>query len=358
MPFRCLLALILLSGACCQSQPAATSAAINPTFGTVARPPIDSVKMNGLTMVAPPQPFSTDPMAPVKAVGANWIAVVPYAFTRPGQPDVRYNYNNSESRWKWWGESLEGVAETIRRAHESGLKTMLKPQVYVPGNWTGTLDFPDDRSWEAWEAGYSKYILTMAQVADSLHVELFCVGTEFNVAINKRTTYWRNLIAQVRTVYQGRLVYSANWDDWDRVPFWADLDYIGLGGYFPLVNAQTPSVDSLRVAWKPIRDRLQRFSEQQNRSVIFTEFGYLSVDGCGWRNWELEVNVRERPINEQAQANCFEALFTTFQPEPWWAGSFLWKWFPNGQGHEGYPERDYTPQGKIGEATLRRFYQR
>ncbi|MCB9332001.1 MAG: hypothetical protein H6574_13045 [Lewinellaceae bacterium] len=66
--------------------------------------------------------------------------------------------------------------------------------------------------------------------------------------------------------------------------------------------------------------------------------------------------MRNRPINEQAQANCLEALLSTMQAEPWWAGGFLWKWFPNGRGHEGYPERDYTPQGKVGEAVLRRWY--
>lgn len=60
-----------------------------------------------------------------------------------------------------------------------------------------------------------------------------------------------------------------------------------------------------------------------------------------------EQGIEERNINEQAQANCFEALFSTFQPEDWWAGGFMWKWFPNMRGHEGYPERDYTPQGKF-----------
>jgi hypothetical protein len=110
------------------------------------------------------------------------------------------------------------------------------------------------------------------------------------------------------------------------------------------------------MAWQPIRERLKAFSAAQGRPVLFTEFGYLSVDGCGWRNWELERGVEWRKINEQAQANCYTALFASFQPEPWWAGGFLWKWFPNMRGHEGYPERDYTPQGKRAEATLRHWY--
>ena len=310
--------------------------------------------MTGLTMVAPPKPFPSDPMPAIQAVGAGWIAVVPYAFTPPGQAEVRY----AVKKWQWWGESPEGTAETIRRAHQAGIQVMVKPQVYIPQSWTGAMDFQTDAEWTQWEAGYKTYILHFAQIADTTSAELFCIGTEFNNAITKRPDYWKNLIKEIKQVYHGKLIYSSNWDDWERVPFWAELDYIGLGGYFPLVEAETPSVEALTTAWGPIKARLKQFSEKQQRKVVFTEFGYLSVNNCGWRNWELEQGITTRTINEQAQANCYEALFSTFFPEPWWAGSFLWKWFPNGQGHEGYPERDYTPQGKAGEKVVQKWYLR
>ncbi len=322
-------------------------------IGTAVAPPVfQGEKMNGLTFVAPPEPFPSDPMPAVKEVGASWIAVVPYAFTRMGVPNVRFNESGSH----WWGERPEGVRETIRKAHQAGIKVMLKPQVYVPGGWTGALDFNTDADWESWESTYRYYILYFAELAQAEQADLFCIGTEFNRAISKRPAYWHDLVQKIKEKYQGKLTYSANWDDWDRVPFWADLDYIGLGGYFPLVEAQTPSVEALKTAWKPIKARIAQYSADQHRQVLFTEFGYLSVDSCGWRNWELERGINDRAINEQAQANCYEALFATFQPEPWWAGGFLWKWFPNMRGHEGYPERDYTPQGKLGAATLRKWY--
>lgn len=309
-------------------------------------------KMHGLTFVAPPEPFSENPMTAVKSAGATWISVVPYAFTRQDVPNVRF----SEHGGQWWGERPEGVRETIRLAHENEIKVMLKPQVYVPYGWTGTLDFQTDEDWAKWEEAYERYILRFAALADSTGAELFCIGTEFNNSIQKRPQFWRNLIPKIRAVYRGKLTYSSNWDDWERVPFWRELDYIGLGGYFPLVEAATPDVEALKTAWKPIHERLKKFSETQAKPVIFTEFGYLSVDNCGWRNWELERGIETRNINEQAQANCLEALFATFQPEPWWAGGFLWKWFPNMRGHEGYPERDYTPQGKLGEKVLKKWY--
>lgn len=324
-------------------EPAALSAAAYiPTPG----------KMNGLTFVAPPEPFPSDPMPAVTGVGANWIAVIPYAYTRLGEPKVHYNSEYGQ----WWGESKAGAEETIRQAHAAGLKVMLKPQVYIPNGWTGSLDFDSEADWAQWEAAYEKYILDFAALAESSNAALFCIGTEFRTAIAKRPAYWRLLISKIRNIYHGKLTYSSNWDDWDRAPFWADLDYIGLSGYFPLAEGPTPTVEVLRQAWQPIRDRLEQFSKKEKKPVLFTEFGYLSVDGCGWRNWELEQGIQSRTINEQAQANCFEALLSVFQPEPWWAGGFLWKWFPNMRGHEGYPERDYTPQGKAGEAMLRKWY--
>jgi len=354
---KVLLLSVLLYGmvfTTCRNSSAAPQPAASAQPFTKVQPAHKGLKMNGLTFVAPPEPFPDNPMEAVKNVGAGWISVVPYAFTRVGTPVVHFNEDGKHQQW--WGETPDGVRETIRLAHANGISVMLKPQVYVPGGWTGALDFSSPEDWASWEAGYERYILFFAAIAEAEHAELLCIGTEFNNAITKRPEYWKQLIGKIKQAYKGQLTYSSNWDDWSRVPFWQDLDYIGLGGYFPLVATPTPSVADLKTAWKPIAERLRSFSEAQKKKVLFTEFGYLSVDSCGWRNWELERGITARPINEQAQANCYEGLFATFQAESWWAGGFLWKWFPNMQGHEGYPERDYTPQGKLGEAVVRKWY--
>jgi hypothetical protein len=357
MLFRFLLFLFLPLAAC-QPQNPVPAPAVPGTEKPAAVPatPLATSyrptpgKINGLTFVAPPEPFPQDPMPAVQDVGASWIAVVPYAFTRPGTASVQFGKN------QWWGESPAGAAETIRQAHAAGVKVMLKPQVWIPRQWTGSLDFATDAEWIQWEKDYEKYILTFARIAAQAGTDLFCIGTEFRTSIEKRPWFWTQLIRKVKGIYTGKLTYSSNWDDWDKVPFWAELDYIGLGGYFPLVEGPTPDIEALRTAWQPLCQRLHAFSEQQQRPVLFTEFGYLSVDGAGWRNWELEQGIKGRTINQLAQSNCYEALFSTFQHHPWWAGGFVWKWFPNMSGHEGYPERDYTPQGKIAEQTLRKWY--
>lgn len=320
---------------------------------STVRSRLDYPKIEGLNFVAPPRPFESDPMPRVKNSGADWIAVIPYAFTRPEENKVHYGGNG---KWQWWGEQKEGCQETVRLAKASGLKVMLKPQVYVPGSWTGDLDYADESDWETWERSYEDYILPMASLAEEKQVEIFCFATEFKIAAVKREAFWRALIKKIRTRYSGKLVYAANWDNYENIPFWDALDYVGVNAYFPLIEDKTPKVKDLKNAWQPILKTMQTFQKKVKRSILFTEFGYLAVDGCAYNTWELEANMRKMPLNEEAQANALEALFQVFWEQNWWHGGFLWKWYPNLLGEEARKHMDYTPQGKQGEQTLREWY--
>lgn len=308
-------------------------------------------KIKGLTVVAPPKPLGDHIMGEVKATNAKWIAVVPYAFTRQGETAVHFDIPR-----QWWGEKLEGVEETIRKAKSEGLKVMLKPQVYIPRSWIGDLNFDTESEWLEWETNYTAYIDTLLSISEKHKVDLFCIGTECKQSIQQRPDYWRKLIAHARTKYSGQLTYSSNWDSYNMVPFWEDLDLIGVSAYFPLSDTKTPTVEELKNKWKPIVKRLKKFSKRNNRKILFTEFGYLSVDGCAYKAWELEKEVHKLAINETAQANAMHALFSSFWNQSFWSGGFLWKWFPDMQGHEGYPEKDYTPQGKSSENTIKLWY--
>ena len=309
-------------------------------------------RIHGLSFVAPPRPFEGDPMKDILEVHANWITVIPYAFTRKGEPSVHYNAGGHQ----WWGERPEGIVETVRRAKESGLKVMLKPQVYIPRGWVGDLDFSSDEEWIQWEEDYRRFIFEILEIAIEFDVELLCIGTEFRKHTSRREAFWRQLISECREAYSGEITFSANWDHYREIPFWDILDYIGISAYFPLSDSRQATRIELVQAWQPVRRELFRYAYKLEKPVIFTEFGYLSVDGCAGRTWELEKLVRQLPVNEQAQAIALGALFEVFWEEPWWQGGFLWKWFPEMKGHEGYPERDYTPQGKIAESTLSYWY--
>lgn len=309
------------------------------------------LKISGMTLVAPRDSFASDPMPDLVEINCKWVAVVPYAFTPQNEAKVYFGNNH-----QWWGETPRGAESTIQIAHQNGLNVMLKPQLWMHNSWVGALDFETDEEWRSWEQGYRDYILTFAEIAQRNNVAIFCVGTEFKIAAVKREKFWRELIEDIRKVYSGYLTYCANWDEYPKMPFWDALDIIGVSAYFPLSENETPSVDHLRSKWKPIKSDLKKFSARYKKQILFTEYGYLSVDGCAGKTWELEKRRRQIPQNEMAQSNSFEALYATFCDESFWAGGFMWKWYPNGRVRPGFREHDYTPQGKVAEKTISKWY--
>ncbi|MFN8330539.1 MAG: hypothetical protein U0T81_04860 [Saprospiraceae bacterium] len=233
---------------------------------------------------------------------------------------------------------------------------MLKPQIYVHGTWTGALDFKNDSLWELWELAYATYISDMIQIAEEENVEMFCVGTEFNRSTDTRPQFWRNLIDKIRHNYKGLLTYSDNWDHYRQITFWDKLDFIGISAYFPLIEEGLALPQRLDSVWSGITNELRNYSSTQKRQILFTEFGYMSCEGAAGKSWELEKNLDDCDVNEQTQADCFDALFRSCWPEKFWAGGFVWKWYPEGMGHEGFPEKDYTPQHKKAEWIIQKWY--
>ncbi|MCC6815876.1 MAG: hypothetical protein IT267_05650 [Saprospiraceae bacterium] len=309
-------------------------------------------KIKGITVVAPPREFTKDPMSEIKEIHAEWIALVPYAFTKNGIPELHYGTQYEQ----WWGERKEGIIECIRLARNSGLKVMIKPQVYIHSEWTGDLEFSSIEDWIKWENDYENYIMTFVKLAKEYKVEMICIGTELLKSTELRPDFWSKLIQKIRSEYSGMLTYSDNWDHYQKISFWEQLDYIGISAYFPISEKHNPSQEILLDNWVKWKKELSQFSQFKNKKILFSEFGYLSVDGAAGKSWELEKNIGKRPINQSAQADGFNALFSSLWIEEWWAGGFIWKWFPEGLGHEGYPERDYTPQSKKAEKIISQWY--
>lgn len=309
-------------------------------------------KLRGVSLVAPPAPFQQNPMIALDTIGVNWVAVLPYAYYKKNQPKL-HSFSGG-----WWGERPEGVKTTIRLAKEKGIRVMLKPQLWTHDQWIGNLDFETEEDWEQFEQDYTNFISQWATYAQEWGVEILCVGTEIKQSVSKRPDYWRKLIKELRTIFKGKLTYAANWDDYQEVTFWDELNYVGVDAYFPLCQHKTPSVCQLKKAWKETFETLKKYSEKQSREILFTEWGYLSVDACAHQTWVLEKKKGQYATNEQAQANATQALLEIFGQTDWWAGGFLWKWYPSSGSAmgEGSRAKDYTPQGKLAEEVLKAMY--
>jgi hypothetical protein len=308
-------------------------------------------KINGVSFVGPRQEITANELKPISTINANWIAIIPYAFSRAGVPEVSFSYPR-----QWWGERLDGVGETIRMAKDQNLRIMLKPHIWVRGQgWAGDFDLETEEEWAIWEKSYREYIIAYARLADSLNVELFCIGTEYRKAAVKRPAFWHNLIAQVRQLYKGEMTYAANWDNYENIEFWNDLDYIGIDAYFPISEDKTPTIGDLEQGWQKQKNIIHNFSVYHQKPILFTEFGYQSIDYTSDGHWKYNQDTLS--VNAMGQSNAYEAIFKSYWKEEWFAGGFLWKWH---SGHDvvgGSVCKRFTPQNKPAEAVIRKYYQ-
>lgn len=313
---------------------------------------IDSPKMNGVSFVAPSRYINQEEMATMSDINANWIAITPYAFSPGNSPQVSFNNNRH-----WWGERKEGVIVTINYAHNLGLKVMLKPHVWVRGQgWAGDFQLNTKDQWDQWGEAYSNYILSYAKVADSLNIEILCIGTEYRKSATLRPDIWRKLITNVREIYHGKLVYAANWDNYKNIEFWDQLDYIGIDAYFPLSKQKSPNLGHLNVKWDSIKIDIKNFSDNWNRPIIFTEFGYKSIDYAADGHWNYDQDTLG--VNLQNQVVTYQSIFDTFWGEPWFNGGFLWKWHVDHEQVGGVKNKQFTPQNKPAQKTITDWYGR
>jgi hypothetical protein len=311
--------------------------------------------INGVSFVAPADRFNSDAFQDVIDINATWVAVMPYAFANGNVPEIQFDQER-----QWLGERTEGVIETVRLARHKNLKILLKPHVWVRGQgWTGDFVLQNEIDWKAWEVNYEQYIPHFASLADSLNIEAFCVGLEYKNAVRERPEFWRKLILKTRKIYKGKITYAANWDNYQNIPFWDEVDFIGINAYFPLSPEDTPTVSSLIGAWKEKGAGLGDFSRKHQKPIVFTEYGYRSIDRAAGNQWELELRGKYNGApNMDVQINAYTALFESVWSEPWFGGGFLWKWYPKLPKNSSFANSDYTPQNKPAENVIRNWYKK
>ena len=198
-------------------------------------------KQRGVCWVGGRQEVTATEFEPLKKNNINWISQTPFAWQEnPQSPHIRMNTGSNRV---WWGESDEGIKETTRLAKAAGVKTMLKPHLWIHNSWPGEVKMENDSLWQIWFEQYGRFILHYAGLAEEAHIEVLCIGTELHHAITHEKE-WRNLIQKIRSVYHGQLTYAANFtEEYKQVQFWDALDFIGVQAYFPLSKNLHPTVE-------------------------------------------------------------------------------------------------------------------
>lgn len=303
--------------------------------------------LRGMTVSCPTwgpiwgSPAMAQSLDELAALGVQWISIHPYA--RVGR-DGSLRFRPAAS--------LDFLERAVQLVRERNLQLFWKPHLAYWGSfeWRGTIELGDDEAaWQRFFHQYRDFIVDQARFAESHGIPVFAVGVELE-ATTHREREWREILAAVRQVYGGRVVYAANWDRLDRVPFWDAVDSIGVQAYFPLSSETAPSRQAVWEGWNEPLDRLQALSERHGKPVLLTEIGYarsVTAAATPWSN-RTESSAQAR----QVRARLLEVALERLPGEPWIEGMFWWKWIPGSTRDD----RDFSMKDPEAREALQRYW--
>jgi hypothetical protein len=230
------------------------------------------------------------------------------------------------------------VRHAVSHARSLGLDVILKPHVDLDdGVWRGTIAPADAH---AWFTSYRAFLRPWAALADSIGSPVFVIGTELAGTL-ARGSEWHALIAELRARTHTRLAYAASWDESTRVPFWPELDLIGIDAYFPITDRRDAGRMEMLAGWQPWLGRIRSLARLTGRPIMFSEIGYRSVDGAGLNPARFSGAGAPDPTE---QSDLYWAALEATAREDEIEGLCWWNCLTGGS--VGTRNTDYTPQGK------------
>ena len=285
------------------------------------------------------------------ALGGDWAALAFAVFqdsyhSTQIRPDYRFTATDRD------------VTAAVEQLHERGLKVCLKPMVNcADGVWRACIDFPDTEwgrgsYWKEWFSSYKAFLCHYAEIAEETGCEMLCVGCEM-LGTERKEESWREVIAAVREIYHGPLIYNTNHGKENGVRWWDAVDYIGTSAYYRVASAPGESAESMKARWDAHKAELAAVSRANGgKQIIFMEIGCRSALGCAAMPWDF--SHRDLPYSEEEQANFYESCFRSVWEEPWFGGMFWWDWYT--KLPSGSPETGFSIAGKKAEEVVKAWY--
>ncbi len=291
---------------------------------------------------------SDESLARIAEMGANAVAVLPYAFmSSPSTPVALRPPTRAGT------ETDEAVVRAIRAARDRGLVVLLKPHIWLRGSWPGEIEMSGGRDWDRFFDHYERWIVHYALLAEIHEVPLFSLGVELSTATMGREERWEDLVRKVRGIYSGALVYAANWgEEFESLSFWDVFDYLGIDAYYPLSDDPDASDRELRQGADAMLDRIERVQRRYSKPVLFTEIGFASARGAWVRPWEGNRVDEASPTD---QLRSYRAVIGAMEGREWIGGVFWWEW-PSDLRRAARDRRGFMPTGKPAEALLSEWF--
>ncbi len=236
-------------------------------------------------------------------------------------------------------ESKKKAVQLIEKLRYKGINVILEPYPYVQnGEKSETELKPTDLNEWFWNW---KQVLNqlIRDIAKPNKVYALCIGSNFD-QFEKQYGYWTDVADFVRVDYQGKVTYRTNWwytAEWNTQsdlqydtyipklnnPVFEKLDFISVAAYFELTDKDTNSVDNLVSSIygtqifkrnQNIQDELKNLSSKWNKPLFFGELGFPKRNRASVHPWNPSPS---NIVNDQEQANCFQAYKEVFEKETW-----------------------------------------
>ena len=283
-----------------------------------------------------------------------WAAIIPFIY----QKDEASSTINS-------GDSIYAIqnktryTKSIAQLKAKGIHTQLKPHLWLGDGWRSNIKQKSATDWDIWFASYRKKMLHYAKFAEETGVELFCIGTELRTSVKNQPEAWITFIEDIRKVYHGKLTYAANWDDRiEDIPFWKDLDYIGVQAYFPLTKNKNPDLESIKEGWDKHIKKLETLALATNKPILFTEIGYKSEASSTIKPWEWPTFFGSlyQKKSHKTQQLAYQAMFEKLWDKDWFAGAYIWDWNIRSKKENASRSLGFSIQYKPAGNTLTKWY--
>jgi hypothetical protein len=276
-------------------------------------------------------PGSDQALASLAGTGANWVAInLPLAQASGDAESVGADPALTPTP--------AALAHAVATAHQQHLRVMLRPLVVAADGTPRDSFAPADP--KAWLESYGAALAPYLEVARTSQIELVSVGTGFSGL--EVSAPWPKLIADARKGYTGALTYGAAaapgsaGGGYQAVPFWNQLDYIGVEAFFSLSPSPHPKDADLARGWKNAIAAVQAWAKQAGggKQVLFTSVGVPALAGGAADPAHPPVGADADPQVQEAAARTF---FTGMNGEFGIAGAFWYAWEYRATGGPGNP---------------------
>jgi Glycoside Hydrolase Family 113 len=271
-------------------------------------------------------------------IGLRRLTLVSFAYVNSDSGVVSLQSGNGLPA----GPSHEVLLAAAHEANSLDMEISIRPWVEIdndsgPGDiWRGDfqINADNDLSNEFCES-YRSYVSQMAQLARQVSATRFYIGSEMNGLTNDEAMrdFWLDVISDCRSILHKTdclLSYAANFDEYETVMFWEDLDEIGIDAYFPLATEKQtrgkghPVSATLERNCIKMLKRLEQFSKKSKLPLFISEWGVVPFDGT---TADPSNELPSIVVDKNEALRAYDAFLKSIEKTGHWlSGTDFWHW--------------------------------